>query len=651
MEVEVDAEGRVLRFIGTVQDITDRKKAEEVLVESERRYRLVTEHLPVVIYSSVPDRKYTNVLVAGPIEELTGYTRKEFIEEPGLFRRIVYPQDRKQVDRGIKDYRRTQKPLDMEFRIVTKQGEVKWIRDRAVPNLDENGEIDRIDGVTEDVTMNKLMEESLQRSRAELKAIYEHAPVMMCTLDSERRVVYANDSFTKFTGVSEAELQNGRACGVFGCINATEDPRGCGFGLNCRDCQLREAIVDTMQTGRFHRNVEYRATLVRDAYRCEVVMLACTARIPSPEQALVLLCLHDITGRVRAEEAARASSKELQLTLDATTDGIWKWNFQTDELFFSSRYYTMLGYAPGEFSPTYESWAGLIHPEDRERALGVASRYLETKPDVYENEFRLRTKEGDYHWMKTRARVVERSETGEALRMIGNLRDITDSRRAEAALRMSERRLQHAQEIAKIGSWEWYPERGETHWSDQVYRLFGLEPGEEIPSYDLARRFVHPEDLEMWESMVAEAVESKRLFRCDYRAIRTDGEEIWIHNEAEISRDQKGKAALFFGTAQDVTALRRVTETLRERNREFELIFNSVPATIFLKDIRRRHLKVNRALVEATGVEEADWIGRTIGEILPKFARRYDRVDRKVLRSGKARFGLIEPYETPRGIR
>ncbi len=155
-------------------------------------------------------------------------------------------------------------------------------------------------------------------------------------------------------------------------------------------------------------------------------------------RSIANLAVLDVTERERAMEALRASEEELTLTLDATTDGIWKWDFESNEFFFSSRYYTMLGYEPGEFPASYESWMSLIHPDDLQQALAVAEEYLATKPDNYENEFRLRTKSGDYRWIRTEARVVARDERGQALRMIGNHWDITERKRAEEALRESE---------------------------------------------------------------------------------------------------------------------------------------------------------------------------------------------------------------------
>ncbi|MCD6330363.1 MAG: PAS domain-containing protein [Candidatus Cloacimonetes bacterium] len=157
----------------------------------------------------------------------------------------------------------------------------------------------------------------------------------------------------------------------------------------------------------------------------------------------------EIEERKKVEEALQKSEKELQLTLDATTDGIWTWNFKTDKLYFSPKYYTMLGYEPNEFESNFENWAKLIHPDDREKALAVAERYLKMKPDLYKNEFRMITKTGDYLWIHAYARIVERDEKGNAVYMIGNHQDITERKQAEEELKINRERLKTATSILR----------------------------------------------------------------------------------------------------------------------------------------------------------------------------------------------------------
>jgi signal transduction histidine kinase len=151
----------------------------------------------------------------------------------------------------------------------------------------------------------------LMWQRAELRAIYEHAPVLLCTLDKNCHVLYANRAFCKFTGIPEKELLGGRACGVFGCINALDDPRGCGFSKQCSTCELRFAIEDSFKTGRAHRNVEYRAALDRKGVKRQIILLGSTVRVFAGGKSRLLLCLQDITEKNLMEQSIRDFSRKL----------------------------------------------------------------------------------------------------------------------------------------------------------------------------------------------------------------------------------------------------------------------------------------------------------------------------------------------------
>jgi two-component system, cell cycle sensor histidine kinase and response regulator CckA len=166
----------------------------------------------------------------------------------------------------------------------------------------------------------------------------------------------------------------------------------------------------------------------------------------------VLVFLWDMSEKDQEEEALRASREELRLTLEATTDGIWQWDFRTNEMSFSRRYYTMLGYEPGAFPPSFKAWHDLIHPEDLPHALSCARRYMGTGPDDYENIYRLRTATGQYRWIHSRGRVVERDGEGKAVRMIGRHEDITKLKEAEAELRGNEARLRSLVRILQYPS-------------------------------------------------------------------------------------------------------------------------------------------------------------------------------------------------------
>ncbi|MBN1475716.1 PAS domain S-box protein [Candidatus Sumerlaeota bacterium] len=135
--------------------------------------------------------------------------------------------------------------------------------------------------------------------------------------------------------------------------------------------------------------------------------------------------------------------------------------------------------------------------------------------------------------------------------------------RTEMALSQSKARLQRAQRVAHIGDWEWGVDTGETNWSDEVYRIFGYEPSEVVPSPELIRTLTHPADFDLWRDTLREALQSRSGFALDYHCIRRDGEVIWIHNEADVTLDENGQVTTVYGTVQDITERKRIEEALR----------------------------------------------------------------------------------------
>lgn len=154
--------------------------------------------------------------------------------------------------------------------------------------------------------------DALRRREAELSAICDHVPIMICMLDAQLRVLYANRALTEFTGKSADELRHRTACGIVGCINAMDHPLGCGHGLRCEQCSLRLAVRDSQQTGQSHRGVERRMTLTGPDGPRDVVLLASTALIPAAGSTLnLLVCLEDITQRKHDEARVESLSSQL----------------------------------------------------------------------------------------------------------------------------------------------------------------------------------------------------------------------------------------------------------------------------------------------------------------------------------------------------
>ncbi|PZQ11595.1 MAG: PAS domain S-box protein [Ancylobacter novellus] len=141
--------------------------------------------------------------------------------------------------------------------------------------------------------------------------------------------------------------------------------------------------------------------------------------------------LRDVTERRDAEEALRLSEERLSLALESGSDGFWDWDLETGEVQFSERWFATLGYDPGEARGDIASVAALFHADDVERARRLMIAHFKGVTPTFQCEYRLRRKDGDYVWALSRGKVVSRSVSGKALRIVGTHIDITQRKEAE----------------------------------------------------------------------------------------------------------------------------------------------------------------------------------------------------------------------------
>ncbi|MBU1042730.1 MAG: PAS domain-containing sensor histidine kinase [Proteobacteria bacterium] len=159
--------------------------------------------------------------------------------------------------------------------------------------------------------------------------------------------------------------------------------------------------------------------------------------------AILLALLKNYEAQSLRQQATIAQSEErLNLALSAVSDGVWDWHVETGEVFFSESWFTMLGYGPAELPHAYETWTGLIHPEDRDKTEQTIQRHLVSK-EPFNMEFRLRTKAGGWIWVLDRGQVIQQDAAGKALRMVGTHMDITERKRAEELRQQIERTISH----------------------------------------------------------------------------------------------------------------------------------------------------------------------------------------------------------------
>jgi PAS domain S-box-containing protein len=172
---------------------------------------------------------------------------------------------------------------------------------------------------------------------------------------------------------------------------------------------------------------EYRDKLLAYSSELETKVAERTIELKNANERLQL----ELIERKRTEEELYKSEERYNLAVQATNDGIWDWNIETNHEYFSSRWCEILGYSDDDpkLLHTYESWASRIHPDDYERVMDALKTHLE-KGKVYDVDYRHRHKSGEYRWQNSKGQAIF-DKNGKPIRMVGSIRDITDHKRVE----------------------------------------------------------------------------------------------------------------------------------------------------------------------------------------------------------------------------
>ncbi|MFQ5799965.1 MAG: PAS domain S-box protein, partial [Bacteroidota bacterium] len=197
-------------------------------------------------------------------------------------------------------------------------------------------------------------------------------------------------------------------------------------------------------------------------------------------------------------------------------------------------------------------------------------------------------------------------ETEMGVFVVSAIRDITERRRSEGALKKSEARLAEAQRIAHLGNWDWDMARNELWWSDEIYRVFGLTPQQFGATYDAFLNSVHPDDREFVKRSVDEALYDRKPYSIDHRIVLPDGSERIVHEHAQVTFDEAGKPIRMIGTVQDITDRKHAEEQLRKLSQAVEFS----PSSIIITDSDGTIEYVNPKFTEVSGYAFDEVVGK-----------------------------------------
>jgi diguanylate cyclase (GGDEF)-like protein/PAS domain S-box-containing protein len=552
----------------------------------------ICESIPHVVWMAGPDGKteYFN-------RQGVNYTGQPASANYGWgWVALVHPDD---VDRALSAWESaisTATPYHFDFRIRRFDGEYRWHAARGLPILDDQGRVVRWLGTATDIEEAKRSEAKLQRAQREtaealalLETLLSGAPVGLGFVDRDFRVVRLNDTLAAINGSTVAEQVGKTVAAVVPQLWP----------------QLEPLFRQVLDSGESVLDVEVDGLSAADPTRTHHWLASYYPVSSNDDVVGIGIVVMDITERKNSEKERRQLSAIVGGSGDAicsvTTEGtITSWNGAAERLF---------GYTATEMIGQPVS---VIAPADRvAEQAEMRVRLLAGGPPERFETLRSR-KDGSLVEVLISASTVF-DETGTVVGLSLIAYDITVRREAQRGLEGSQRRLAEAQRVAHLGSFEHDLVTGEMAWSDELYRILGLDPALE-PSRDLVVSMVHPDDLSALAEEWTNATERGVPYDLVYRIIRAGSEERNVHARALPVVADNGTVVKLVGTLMDDTDRIEADRLTRAAERRFEIGFEQAGIGAAIVDLNGLPVRVNHAVCALLARPEDLLVGRPWAE-------------------------------------
>lgn len=491
----------------------------------------------------------------------------------------VHPDDVEDQTRSVEAYLQGSAPrYEGEWRVRDPAGHYRWFHVRGLCVRDANGRPKRLTGSVSDIDARKRAEQALQRSEMYLGEALRLARSGSFAFDTVRgeyvhwspevNLIYG---LPRDHGLPTLELLWSR-------IHPEDLDR------------VREERASALAARRDY-TANYRVRHSDGSYRdIHVVAHHLTDAAGQPTELVGIIM--DVTERRRAEAALRDSETRFALAAAGSNQGIWDRDRASGMLYLSERAQQIWGLVPGRNVRHVEEWRAMVrfHPDDDQTQRRATEAFLNGDQPTLDHQFRVMHADGEYHWLRWRG-ACERDASGYTVRLAGSLEDITERKRAEAALRVSEERFALAAAGSNEGIWDRDPVGNRIYLSERAQEIYGLPPGPTVRSKQEWRAVVrfHPDDLEGRDRAYADYIDGRSpVLDHEFRVLHPDGSLRWLRVRGQCVRDAQGYATRLAGSLEDITerktaveALVRSKEELRSRQEMLELAQQAARAVAF----------------------------------------------------------------------
>ena len=402
----IEANGGEIVAFGIYRDLGSHKHTENALRKSEEKSHTILDHIDDGYYELdgsgkliALNRALCKILGYAP-EELLGMDGRKYLdaENAGKLNELFEWIDRGGAPTGAVDWE-----------IIRKDGVRRFVEGSVSPIRTSDGELEGFRGIVRDVSERRAADDVMRRQWGAIEASMDG----MAIVDGGGRVEYANDAIVSIYGYSSAASLLGKSWKMF----------YSGDDLT----RVDEEILPTVQKTGHWRGEVYGTRQDGTTFPQEI-------SLTQLKDGGLTVVVRDITQRHLDEKALRDSQERYALAVRGANDGLWDWNLRTGNIYYSSRWKALIGYADDELGAAPDEWLSRVHPDDIEILQAKISAHVGGASEHFESEHRLRHKDGQYRWLLCRGSALK-DQNDVVYRIAGSLSDITDRKQIEERLR------------------------------------------------------------------------------------------------------------------------------------------------------------------------------------------------------------------------
>jgi len=382
----------------------------------------LSDNVPGMIYQYklYADGRVSFPYASDGIKDVYELSPADLIDDASPAFNIIHRDDLERIKISINESVKTMNDWDIEYRVNLPKKGLRWIEGHSKPEKLPDGSI-LWHGYLIDITERKKKEEALVLSNKRFENTERAGNIGSWEYNLNTQNYWGSEQAKVIFGLPKDSS-----------IFTKELLNSCKVDAK----KVQKALTDLVEKG-IDFNLEYEIDPADGSERKTIASIAKVEFDTFNKPLKVTGFIQDITQKAKLQKELEVEKNRFVLAIEGARDGLWDWNLQTNQLFFSERFETMLGYNVGDLSTHVDAWFDLLHPDDRESVDNAVEEYLNAKgANIFETRFRLKTKDGLWRWLMGRGKV-QFDKDGTPLRFVGFNTDITEQKEKEEELTLA----------------------------------------------------------------------------------------------------------------------------------------------------------------------------------------------------------------------